>query len=112
HQFVRVGAQAMIGGTCGVRGDVIPYGFVTTPYSTLEGLNVVGMKLRNFSRARVRLLHGVYKALFHGAGLFAERLAAVRARAAEDPAIAEIVDFIDKGEQRSLCLPWERAQAS
>ncbi len=112
HQFARVGAQAMIGGTCGVRGDVIPYGFVTTPYSTLEGLNVVGMKRRNFSRARIRLLHGFYKALFHGPGLFAERLAEARARVGEDPAIAEIVTFIDGGGHRSLCLPWDKAAPS
>jgi UDP-N-acetylglucosamine acyltransferase len=51
-----------------------------------------------------------YDDLFHGAGVFAERLELVRPRAAEDPAIAEIIGFIDEGKarggrHRSLCMP-------
>jgi UDP-N-acetylglucosamine acyltransferase len=76
-----------------------------------SSLNVVGMKRRNFSRARIRTIHAFYKMLFHGPGLFAERLAQARAQIAEDPAIAEIVAFIDSGEHRSLCRPWDRAAA-
>jgi UDP-N-acetylglucosamine acyltransferase len=45
-----------------------------------------------------------YQKLFHGPGMFAERLEAVRPLAGEDPAIAEILDFIGKGK-RPLCLP-------
>ena len=37
--------------------------------------------------------------------LFAERLNAVQPLAAEDPAIAEILAFIDCGKHRPLCLP-------
>jgi len=43
--------------------------------------------------------------LFHGPGVFAERLAAAQPRAAEDPAIAEILSFIGAGSHRALCLP-------
>ena len=50
-------------------------------------------------------MRSFYQKLFHGPGMFAERLAAVQSLAGEDPAIAEILDFIGKGKHRPLCLP-------
>ena len=105
HQFARIGTQAMIGGVCGVRNDVIPFGFVTGRYASLEGLNVVGMKRRKFTRERLAMVRSFYQKLFHGPGSFAERLREVRPLATEDPAIQEILTFIDDGELRALCLP-------
>jgi len=105
HQFTRIGAQAMIGGVCGVRGDVIPFGLVNGQYAELEGLNIVGMRRRKFARERIKAVHAFYKVLFHGPGVFAERVARAKGHAGEDPAIDEILAFIDGGEHRSLCLP-------
>jgi UDP-N-acetylglucosamine acyltransferase len=53
HQFTRIGPQVMIGGCCGVRNDVIPFGLVNGQYASLEGLNIVGMKRRSFTRERL-----------------------------------------------------------
>ena len=50
HQFTRIGPQVMVGGVCGVRGDVIPFGLVNGQYASLEGLNIIGMKRRKFTR--------------------------------------------------------------
>jgi UDP-N-acetylglucosamine acyltransferase len=50
-------------------------------------------------------IRSFYQKLFHGPGLFAERLNAVRPLADTDPAIAEILAFIDAGKHRELCLP-------
>jgi len=105
HQFTRIGHGVMVGGVCGVRGDVIPYGLVNGQYAALEGLNIIGMKRRKFTRERLAVVRGFYQKLFHGPGVFAERLAAVRPLAGEDPAIAEILAFIDGGRHRALCLP-------
>jgi UDP-N-acetylglucosamine acyltransferase len=46
-----------------------------------------------------------YQKLFHGPGIFAERLAAVQPLAAQDAAIGEILTFIGAGTHRALCLP-------
>jgi UDP-N-acetylglucosamine acyltransferase len=46
-----------------------------------------------------------YQKLFHGPGMFAERLSAVQPLAVADPAIAEILNFIGDGRHRALCLP-------
>jgi UDP-N-acetylglucosamine acyltransferase len=105
HQFTRIGPQVMVGGVCGVRGDVIPFGLVNGQHATLEGLNIIGMKRRKFTRERVAVVRSFYQKLFHGPGVFAERLAEVRHLADSDPAIAEIVAFIDAGKSRELCQP-------
>jgi UDP-N-acetylglucosamine acyltransferase len=105
HQFTRIGPQVMVGGICGVRGDVIPFGLVNGQYATLEGFNIIGMKRRKFTRDRLARLRSFYKKLFHGPGIFAERLNEVQPLAAEDPAIKEILTFIGDGKLRALCLP-------
>ena len=105
HQFTRIGPQVMVGGLSGVRGDVIPFGLVNGQYAALEGLNVIGMKRRNFTRARLATVRAFYQELFHGPGIFAERLARVQPLAGEDPAIAQILAFIADGKHRPLCLP-------
>jgi UDP-N-acetylglucosamine acyltransferase len=107
HQFTRVGPQVMVGGVCGVRGDVIPFGLVNGQYAVLEGLNIIGMKRRKFTRERLATVRGFYQKLFHGPGIFADRLESVQPLASEDPAIAEILKFIGDGKHRPLCLPAE-----
>ena len=105
HQFTRIGPQAMVGGACGVPSDVIPFGLVKERYAVLEGLNVVGMKRRKFTRERLARLRAFYQKLFHGPGIFAERLSQVQPLAREDTAIADILTFIENGKHRPLCLP-------
>jgi len=111
HQFTRIGPQVMVGGVCGVRGDVIPFGLVNGQYAALEGLNIIGMKRRKFTRERLAAVRAFYQKLFHGPGVFAERLARVKPLASEDPAIADILAFIDDGKHRPLCLPADDARA-
>jgi UDP-N-acetylglucosamine acyltransferase len=105
HQFTRIGPQVMVGGVCGVRGDVIPFGLVNGQYAVLEGLNIIGMKRRKFTKQRLAAVRGFYQKLFLDPGIFAERLESVQEMAAEDPAISEILAFIRDGKHRPLCLP-------
>ena len=105
HQLTRIGPQVMVGGVCGVRGDIIPFGLVNGQYAALEGLNLIGMKRRKFTKQRLAIVRSFYQKLFHGPGIFAERLNAVQDMASEDPAIAEILAFIGSGKHRPLCLP-------
>jgi UDP-N-acetylglucosamine acyltransferase len=105
HQLTRIGSQVMVGGVCGVRGDIIPFGLANGQYAALEGLNIIGMKRRQFTKQRLTTVRAFYQKLFHGPGIFAERLNDVQALAGEDPAIAEILAFIAQGKHRPLCLP-------
>jgi UDP-N-acetylglucosamine acyltransferase len=112
HQYGRVGSPVMVGALTGVRSDVIPFALVSGQYGALAGLNVVGMKRRGFTRARLAVVRSFYQTLFHGPGVFADRLKAHRDLAAEDPAIAEILSFIDAGKHRELCQPARRGNKS
>jgi UDP-N-acetylglucosamine acyltransferase len=112
HQFTRIGPQVMVGGVCGVRGDIIPFGLVNGQYAALEGLNIIGMKRRKFTKERVAKVRSFYQKLFHSPGVFAERLERVQPLAGEDPAIAEILAFIAGAKHRALCLPEDGKSSS
>ena len=105
HQFVRIGTQAMVEAASCARGDVIPFGLATGQSAALVGLNVAGMKQREFSDERVASLEAFYQELFHGPGIFADRLDQAKHLADTDPAIAEILAFIEADRHRALCLP-------
>jgi UDP-N-acetylglucosamine acyltransferase len=102
HQFVRIGRAAMIGGVSGVEADVIPFGSVLGNRARLAGLNVVGLKRRGFDKAQIQLLHGAFRDLFQRQGVFAQRLATVRARYGGEALIAEVLEFIDAPSHRGL----------
>jgi len=106
HQFARIGSQAMVAGMTGVRGDIIPYGFATGQHARLNGLNIVGMRRRKFTKIRLHAVRAFYNALFFGDGTFADRLEATRTMADDDPAIAEIIAFIDSSDKRPLARPY------
>src|SRR5450755_602175 len=105
HQFTRVGAHVMVGALSGVRSDVIPFTLASGQFAALTGLNTVGLKRRKFTRERLAVVRSFYQQLFHGPGVFADRLNEVRHLAAADPAIAEILAFIDAAKHRELCQP-------
>jgi len=103
HQFTRIGTAAMIGGMTGVRGDVIPYGLAKGETARLEGLNLVGLKRRKFSRERIHALRRAYRKLFLEPGHFSERLDAAAREFAADEAVMQIITFIREGKHRPLC---------
>jgi UDP-N-acetylglucosamine acyltransferase len=103
HQFTRIGSFAMIGGMSGLRGDVIPFGLVSGNTARLQGLNLVGLKRRKFTRERIQTLRRAYRGLFLDAGSFAERLEHVAEEFAADEDAMRIVAFIRAGKHRSLC---------
>jgi UDP-N-acetylglucosamine acyltransferase len=63
------------------------------------------MRRRKFTHERLHKVRSFYQELFHGAGAFADRLAALQGERESDPAIAEILDFLSHGGKRSLVLP-------
>ena len=112
HQFGRVGSQVMVGASTIVRSDVIPFAIANGQNARLAGLNLVGMKRRKFSPERLAVLRSFYMKLFHGPGIFADRLNELRHLAVGDPAIAEILGFIDAGKNRELCQPVKAGKRS
>lgn len=105
HQFVRIGRHAMIGGMSGVEADVIPFGTVIGNRAHLNGLNIVGLKRRGFSRDEIHTLRNAYRLLFAPEGTLQERLSDVEEQFKENVAVMEIVEFIRSDSSRSLSTP-------
>lgn len=109
HQHGRIGRGAFVGGLAAVVQDVIPYGMAVGNHARLAGLNVVGMKRRGFSRAEIHAVRAAYRQLFHGEGLFSDRLRAVREAFAGVAPVEDIVAFIEADARRPVCMPSVRA---
>jgi UDP-N-acetylglucosamine acyltransferase len=105
HQFVRIGRHAMIGGKTGVEHDVIPYGIVTGNRARLEGLNIVGLKRRGFSRDLIHEIRKAYRMIFAEEGTMAERLQDVIEDFSGNEPVMEIVNFINSDSSRRICQP-------
>lgn len=105
HQFVRIGKHAMIGGMSGVEHDVIPYGTVTGNRAKLEGLNIVGLKRRGFSRDMIHEIRKAYRMIFAEEGTMAERLQDVIEDFSDNEPVMEIVNFIQSDSSRRICQP-------
>jgi UDP-N-acetylglucosamine acyltransferase len=105
HQFTRIGRYSFVGGGGVVTKDVIPYGSVWGNHAHLEGLNLVGLKRRGFTREAINALRAAYRLLFADEGTFQERLDDVVEAHDGTPEVMEIVDFIRAEANRPLCLP-------
>ena len=105
HQFVRIGKHSMIGGKTGVAEDVIPYGSVTGNRARLSGLNIVGLKRRDFSREDIQNLRKAYRLIFAEEGTFAERILDVAELFPDNEPVQDIINFINADSSRAICQP-------
>ena len=105
HQFVRIGRHAMIGGMSGVERDVIPYGQVMGDRARLNGLNIIGMQRRGFTRDDIQGLRGAYNCLFANDRTLNERVDEVARRFGGIRPVDDIVAFIRADSTRAICQP-------
>lgn len=109
HQFVRIGAYAFIGGMSAIENDVIPFGMALGNRAYLGGLNIVGLKRRNFDREQIHTLRKAYRMLFATEGTLMERLEDVEKMFAGDAPVQRIVRFMRADSSRSFCVPRSNA---
>jgi len=105
HQFVRIGRHAIVGGMSGVENDVIPYGSVMGDRARLSGLNVIGLKRRNFAKDEIHKLRTAYRMLFAEEGTLLERIDDVAKMFGDNADILEIVEFMRADSSRGLTQP-------
>lgn len=106
HQFVRIGAHAIVGGMSGVEHDVIPYGSVMGERARLAGLNLIGLKRRNFDRDVIHAIRNAYKMIFEEeSDTLAERAEKAKATYGTTEAVQDIISFMTDKGSRSICVP-------
>ena len=105
HQFVRIGRHAMIGGMSGVERDVIPYGLVMGDRARLQGVNIIGMQRRGFSRDDIHGLRNAYNFLFSTDGTLNDRVNEAAERFGGIGPVDDIITFIRADSSRAICQP-------
>ncbi len=108
-QFARIGQHAFVGGLSGLENDLIPYGMAIGNRAHLQGLNIIGLQRRGFSRPEIHTLRRAYRLLFAPEGTLKERVDDVANEFQGERSVHEILDFIRAGvnSKRSLCTPRE-----
>jgi len=103
HQFVRIGAHAMIGGGLRIPKDVPPFILVGGTPAVFGGLNQVGLRRRGFSREALDALHVVYQTLYHAGLNVSQAVARLRADAGmmEVAEVRAVVEFVE-GSARGI----------
>ena len=105
QQFTRVGKMAMIGGMCGVVKDVIPYGMAFGNRCALQGLNLIGLRRKDFSNREILSLSEAYKEIFKTKNL-SENLTNLDKKFKDNPLVCDVIDFINKDKKRPICTPY------
>ena len=104
QQFTRIGRLAMIGGMTGVLKDVIPFGLSIGNRNYLQGLNLIGLRRKNYENKKIMELDKAYKEIFSSKKLH-ENLSKINGVYKENKLVEEVINFIAKDKKRAICTP-------
>ena len=88
HQFVSVGAHAMLGFQTAVSQDVPPFMLVDGNPMAVRGFNVIGLRRREFSAARIAAVKQMHKLLYREGRTLEDARQAIAALAQATPEAA------------------------
>jgi UDP-N-acetylglucosamine acyltransferase len=94
HQFVKVGAHAMVGFASAVSQDVPPFMLVDGNPLAVRGINAVGLKRRDFSSGRIAVVKQMHKLLYREGRTLEAARAAIDALAQSAPEAAAEVSLM------------------
>ena len=107
QQFTRIGKTAMIGGMCGVDRDVIPYGLAMGNRSILQGINLIGLRRKNFSNKIIMELNDAYKEIFKNENL-TTNIENLNSELKNSELANDVVKFITEDKKRPICSPFSK----
>jgi UDP-N-acetylglucosamine acyltransferase len=99
HQHCRVGESAMTAAGSKSTKDVAPFVTVAGDRARLVGLNVVGLRRRDFTPDQISGLKRAYRMIF-GSGLRVEEAAtALESEGLDSPHVRMLIDFVRESER-------------
>ena len=104
QQFTRIGRLAMIGGMTGVLKDVVPFGLSIGNRNYLQGLNLIGLRRKNYENKKIMDLDKAYKEIFSSKKLH-ENLSKINSKFQGNELVEEVINFIAKDKKRPICTP-------
>lgn len=102
HQFSSIGAHCIIGGASAVVRDVPPYTMASGNHAKLFGLNLVGLKRRNFSEKTIKALKDAYRIIFRSNLLLEAALKKAQDEVEDVPEVRHFIKFIQESK-RGTC---------
>lgn len=102
HQFSNIGAHCIIGGMSAVVKNVPPYTIASGNHAKLFGLNLIGLKRRNFSDKTIKAIKKAYQIIFRSQLLLEAALKKAQDEAEDIPEVIHFIKFI-KESKRGTC---------
>ena len=99
HQFCRIGRHAMVGGGFRVAKDVPPYVLAGHEPLQFQGLNVVGLRRRNFSPEVIDNIEKAYQIIYQQQLNVTQALEKIEQELAMSEELSRIVDFVRKSKR-------------
>lgn len=94
HQFCRVGGYGMVQGGCRFSKDIPPYIIAGRDPTCYAGLNIVGLRRRNFSNETIEHIHNAYRIIYQSGLNTTDALKKIEDEMEMTPEINYIVSFI------------------
>lgn len=102
HQCSNIGAHCIIGGASAVVKDVPPYTMAAGNHAKLFGLNLIGLKRRNFPEKTIKGIKKAYQTVFRSKLLLEDALKKAQEEAEDNPEVMRFVQFI-RESKRGTC---------
>jgi len=68
-QFVTIGSYSMIGGMSGIDKNVLPFSLAIGNRAKLRGLNLVGIRRKNFDKSEIKRINDIHNQFIQGIDL-------------------------------------------
>jgi UDP-N-acetylglucosamine acyltransferase len=95
HQFVKIGAHAMVGFASAVSQDVPPFMLVDGNPLAVRGINSVGLRRRDFSPERLKAVKQMHRLLYREGKTLEDARHAIAELSVEMPQAAEDVELMN-----------------
>lgn len=99
HQFVKIGCHSMIGGGFRVPQDLCPYALAGGYPLSIHGVNLIGLRRRNFPPATIQIIRDTFKILFKSNLNTSQAVKLIRDSVEIIPEVQTIFDFIENSDR-------------
>lgn len=94
HQFVRIGQHSMIQGGSKVTKDIPPFTLIGRDPVMYCGINIVGLRRRNFTNQQIFLINDIYRTFYNRGLNNSEALQVIESEYEDQPEKEIILSFI------------------
>ncbi|MBI1806460.1 MAG: acyl-ACP--UDP-N-acetylglucosamine O-acyltransferase [Ignavibacteria bacterium] len=99
HQFSHIGRHTMVGASSLVTKDVPPYVLAGSDPLAFNGLNVVGLRRRNFPQQVIESLDKTYHLIYHAQLNVTQALQKIKDELPMTEEIRHVVEFIERSKR-------------